>query len=55
MTSLEKTIENSAVLLVLYRESSCSFLLEITRLVHPSMCTSGPAVYLDHIVLLESG
>lgn len=55
ITLLEKAIENSAVLLILYLESPCSSLLGLIHLVHPCICTLDPALYLDyHIVLLET-
>ena len=55
IASLEKAIENSAVLLILYWESPCSSLLGIIDLVHPSICILNPALYTDYyIVLLET-
>jgi len=55
IASLEKAIENSAVLLILYWESPCSSLLGIIHLVHPSICILNPALYTDYyIVLLET-
>lgn len=55
ITSLEKAIENSAVLLILYWESPCSSLLGIIHLAHPCICILNPALYTDYyIVLLET-